>query len=76
MKHTAVHIKGVKVRLLKGGALLLDGGHGHGASYSSVAEMQHETRGSGLTNDALRRLEKLKPKPLSDGKRPNIRFSI
>lgn len=79
MKFREAYIKGQKIRLLKGGSIgsvLLDGGRGGQSAYSSVDEYKRETRGAGLTHEALRRLEQLKPKPLLDGKRANIRFSI
>ena len=63
-----VHMKGKGVT-----AILLDGGKG-GQSYPSVEAMK-TVNGTGLTEAGLKRLEALRPKPLSV-KRANIRFSV
>ena len=83
MKFSTVHFPhGKPIKRFRGkgvgGSLLLK--KGLGATYDSVQEykglVKDETRGSGLTESAMRRLESLRPKPLSETKRQNIKFSI
>ena len=84
MKFNTVHFPGGKPikrfhgKGVSGGSLLLK--QGLGASYDSVQEfkglVKEETRGAGLTESAMKRLESLRPKALSETKRQNIKFSI
>ena len=60
-----------------GGSLLLK--KGLGQSYDSIPEYKglvKETKGAGLTESAMKRLERLRPKAQLDTKRQNIKFSI
>ena len=79
MKFTTVHFpNGKTIKRMRGGAvggsLLLK--KGLGQSYDSVQEMVKETKGAGLTEGAMKRLESLRPKAQLDTKRQNIKFSI
>ena len=83
MKFNTVHfpsgkpIKRFHGKGVSGGSLLLK--QGLGATYDSVQEYKglvKETRGAGLTESAMKRLESLRPKALSETKRQNIKFSI
>ena len=79
MKFTTVHFpNGKTLKRMRGagvgGSLLLK--KGLGQSYDSVQEMVKETKGSGLTEGAMKRLESLRPKAQLDTKRQNIKFSI
>jgi hypothetical protein len=79
MKFSTVHFpNGKTIKRMRGagvgGSLLLK--KGLGQSYDSVPEMVKETRGAGLTESAMKRLESLRPKAQLDTKRQNIKFSI
>ena len=79
MKFSTVHFpNGKTIKRMRGGAvggsLLLK--KGLGQSYDSVQEMVKETKGAGLTESAMKRLESLRPKAQLDTKRQNIKFSI
>ena len=83
MKFTTVHFpNGKTIKRMRGagvgGSLLLK--KGLGQSYDSVSEykslVKDETRGAGLTESAMKRLESLRPKAQLDTKRQNIKFSI
>ena len=66
-----VHLKGKGVT-----DILLDGGKGGQSFYPSVEAMKATVNGAGLSEAGLKRLEALRPKPLSAPKRANIRFSV
>ena len=79
MKFTTVHFpNGKTIKRMRGagvgGSLLLK--KGLGQSYDSVQEMVKETKGAGLTEGAMKRLESLRPKAQLYTKRQNIKFSI
>ena len=83
MKFSTIHlpsgkpIKRFHGKGVSGGSLLLK--QGLGATYDSVQEYKglvKETRGAGLTESAMKRLESLRPKALSETKLQNIKFSI
>ena len=82
MKFTTVHFpNGKTIKRMRGagvgGSLLLK--KGLGQSYDSVPEYKSlvkETKGAGLTEGAMKRLESLRPKAQLDTKRQNIKFSI
>ena len=82
MKFTTVHFpNGKTIKRMRGagvgGSLLLK--KGLGQSYDSVPEYKSlvkETKGAGLTESAMKRLESLRPKAQLDTKRQNIKFSI
>ncbi len=80
MKFSTVHFpNGKTIKRMRGagvgGSLLLK--KGLGQSYDSVQEMVKETKGAGLSEGAMKRLESLRPKAqLDTQKRQNIKFSI
>ena len=71
-----IYLAGRKVHMKGKGVtdILLDGGKGGQSFYPSVEAMK-TVNGAGLTEAGLKRLEALRPKPLSV-KRANIRFSV
>ena len=82
MKFSTVHFpNGKTIKRMRGGSvggsLLLK--KGLGQSYDSIPEYKalvKETKGAGLTESAMKRLESLRPKTQLDTKRQNIKFSI